>query len=99
MKKKDSILREYVRLLTEEDLKFLCSRLSHTYGRRGGDVPAAVELIQQNPDMDRLFGAAKDSSHLYDLVDETQEYAEREIKRRILAEREASAAARVESAA
>lgn len=92
MKKKDSILREYVRSLTEEDLKFLCSRLSHTYGRRGGDVPAVVEFVQEAPDMDRLFVSAKDSTSLYDLVDETQEYAEREIKRRVAVEREGQVA-------
>jgi hypothetical protein len=91
MKKKDSILREYVRSLTEEDIKFLCSRLSHTYGRRGGDVAQAVEFIQQAPDMDRLFASARDANHLYDLVDEVQDYAEREIKRRVAAEREAHA--------
>lgn len=93
MKKKDSILREYVRSITDEDLKFLCSRLSHTYGRRGGDVAAAVELIQAGGDIDRLFGSARDSGQLFDLIDEVQEYAEREIKRRIAAEREAATAA------
>lgn len=89
MKKKDSVLREYVRALSEEDLKFLCSRLSHTYGRRGGDVPHVVEFVQESAEMDRLFGSARDADHLYDLVDELQEYSEREIKRRIAAEREA----------
>lgn len=88
MKKKDSILREYVRALSEEDIKFLCSRLSHTYGRRGGDVAAAVEFVEQSIDVDKLLGSAKDANGLYDIVDELQEYSEREMKRRSTADRD-----------
>lgn len=82
MKKKDVVLKEYVRSLSDEELKFVCSRLSHVYGRREGDVADTVEKFQENPDMDRLLASTKDADALYEIVDEVSEYAEREIKSR-----------------
>lgn len=113
MKKKDIVLREYARSLNEEDLKFVASRLSFTYGRRGGDVPGVLEFVQEtaNPDnkgnyppdaadflrssyeLDRILMAARDHGHLFDLIDDLQEQAEREIRRRITLEREGNSSA------
>lgn len=79
-KKKDVVLREYSRSLTDEDIRYICGRLVE---RKSGDVGEAVESIQENADMDRLYAASKDADALYDLIDETYEYLDREFTRRI----------------
>jgi hypothetical protein len=84
MKKKDTVLKEFVRSISDEDLRFSCSRLGQ---RLSGDLPDVIEFFQLFPDIDRILLNSKDSFGLYDLLDELQEYLEREIKRRSFTER------------
>lgn len=79
VKKKDLILKEFARSLSDDDLKWLSARLSQ---RLGGDLGDAMEALQTNAEMDRLLLGAKDADAFYDLADETAEYLERDLRRR-----------------
>ena len=79
MKKKDTILKEFTRALSDDDLKWLLSRLNQ---RLGGDLGEAVEALQTNVEIDRLLAAANSSFGLYDLADEVAEYLDRELRKR-----------------
>lgn len=79
MKKKDTVLREFARSLSDDDLKWVYSRLNQ---RLGGDLGDAMEALQTNPEVDRLLASVNDADSFYDLADETGEYLERELRKR-----------------
>jgi hypothetical protein len=79
--KKDVILKEFVRSLSDDDIRFVCFRLSE---KKSGDLGEVVEFIQQDPEIDRVLASAKDSTELYDLIDEIYDQLDREWKRRVM---------------
>lgn len=88
MKKKDTVLREFARGLDDEALKWSYSRVSQ---RLGGDVGEFMEHVQSFAEMDRILSGAKDADGFYNLVDEIEEYLERETKKRSFASTEVAA--------
>jgi hypothetical protein len=58
MKKKDTILKEFARSLSDDDIRYISFRLSE---RKSEDVAEVVEWLQQMPEIDRVLGAAKDA--------------------------------------
>jgi hypothetical protein len=79
MKKKDLVFKEFVRQLSDDDIRYVCFRLTE---RKSGDVGEVVEYLQQFPEIDRLFAAAKDADGLYDLIDEVFNHMDKEWKLR-----------------
>ena len=79
MKKKDTVIREFVRSLNDDSIKFIYSRLN---ARLGGDLGEAVEVLQENAEVDKIMLACRDSTSFFDALDECQEYLDKEIRRR-----------------
>ncbi len=78
-RKKDVVLKEYVRALNDDDLRFFCFLLDE---RKSGDQGEFVEAIQDHVEMDLLFQSAKTAEEFYDLIDLCWEYASREMNNR-----------------
>lgn len=72
-------VKEYVRKLNDEDLRFLHMRL---FQRIGSDVGEAVELLQRNSDVDHWLGTSKNASDFFDMVDVVDTVVQNEAKRR-----------------
>lgn len=79
MKKYNDTVRDYVRRLNDDDIKFLSSRLSN---RLGGDLGEAFDLIQCNQDMDRWLSSADNADDFFDMVDIIDNQIQQEVKRR-----------------
>lgn len=80
MRKLDTMLKDYVSKITNDNLKFLSERLNN---RLNGDLAEALNFMSNNQELDRWLGAAKTCDDFYDLVDTAQEYVFREYDRRI----------------
>jgi hypothetical protein len=76
--KKINIL-EYVKKLTDDDLKFVNIRLSR---RMGDDVGETIELLQEHPEIDKCLSTASSANDLFDMVDQIDNYIQQEVKRR-----------------
>jgi len=72
-------LKEYARKLSDDDLHYLHLRFSQ---RIGADVAEAIELIQQNADMDYWLSLAKTSTDFFDMIDIVDNGIQSEMKRR-----------------
>lgn len=79
MKKPESLLREYAARLSDDNLKFLCGRLTQ---RLGGDLPEVLDFYSSTLDMDRWLSSAKTCNELYDMVDITAGFIEKEYAKR-----------------
>jgi len=79
MKNSDTLLREYVRRLTDEDLRFIFSRFSQMLF---GDRAEIVEFLSETRDIDRYLQAATSSFELFNMVDQVGELAQKEYARR-----------------
>ncbi len=79
MKKVDSLLREYVSKTSDDNLKFLNSRLSQ---RLQGDLPEALDFLSTTPEVDRWLGSSKNAWELYDNLDVLGYSVEKECERR-----------------
>jgi hypothetical protein len=79
--KQEYLIREAVRQkLTDDDLKFLNSRLSQRYG---GDLADCLTLIEDSyPDINRLLSSTVNADAVYDIVDSLQTAVQDEWKRR-----------------
>ena len=73
------ILKEYVTRISDDDLKFLNSRISQ---KLSGDVPEALNLMAQSPDIDKLMRDQPNGEALYETLDALQQFLERESLRR-----------------
>jgi hypothetical protein len=80
MKKHTDILREYVRRLNDDDLKFLGARLTH---RLGGDLGESLELIQRNQDIDKWLSSASSADDFFNMLDQVDSYIQQEMKKRL----------------
>ena len=66
MKNVDSSLREYVRRLSDEDLRFLYDRFS---ANLSGDRPQILDLLATNKEADRWLSTAADSTDFFERLD------------------------------
>lgn len=80
MRKSDTMLKEYVQKLNNDNLKFLSDRLNN---RLNGDLAEALNFMSNNQELDRWLSNARSSEDLYDNIDTAQEYVFREYDRRI----------------
>ena len=78
-KRMKNVLKEYVKKLSDDGLKFINLRLSQ---RVGGDVAEAVEFLQQHPEMDRWLASAGSASDFFDMVDLVDATVQQEVRRR-----------------
>jgi hypothetical protein len=66
-KSTDQQIKECVKKISEEDLKYLYTRLSQ---RLGGDIGEAMSLIQnQYPELNKVLSAAPTCTEVYNLID------------------------------
>lgn len=79
----NDLLKEYVRRLNDDDLRFLSLRLGQ---RLGGDVGDAVEFLQRHPDIDRWFDNATTAADFYDMVDLVDNSVQMEARKRQISE-------------
>jgi len=79
MRKPDTILREYTNRISDEDVKFLHTRL---FQRLYGDIAEALQLMGKDAAMDRLLRDQQDGEKLYDTIDDLQNYLEQQFKKR-----------------
>jgi hypothetical protein len=73
-------LREYIKKLNDDDLKFIGTRLSQ---RIGSDVGDAVEVIQRNSDMDRWLSSAVNADDFFEMVDQLDNCVQQEVRKRL----------------
>jgi hypothetical protein len=79
MKKPENMVREYVRRLSDEDLKFINGRLNQ---RLSNDLSEVLNYLSRANEMDRWLASAKGASELYDMVDMVHSFVEKEGGRR-----------------
>jgi hypothetical protein len=79
MKKPESLLKEYASRLSDDNLKFLTGRLTQ---RLGEDLPEVLNFYSTTLDLDRWLSSAKNSTELYDMIDFTHTYIEKEYAKR-----------------
>jgi hypothetical protein len=80
MKKTETLLKEYVSKLSEDNLKFLAGRFTQ---RLPGDLAEAINFLSETNEMDRWLSSAKGSWDFYDMLDQVAKYVKREFDRRI----------------
>ena len=74
-----TVLVEYVASLSDEDLRFLGSRLTEKFG---GDLAAALNLMSNRQSIDGILGAARGAEEVYQLCDVIRDIVVRECKKR-----------------
>ncbi len=79
MKKFNDALKEYVRRLNDDDLKYIGIRLAN---RLGGDLGEAAEVVQRNPEMDRWLSAANSADDFFTMIDQVDLSVQLEAKKR-----------------
>lgn len=77
--KTNNVLREYVKKLSDDELKFIHQRLTQ---RIDADVAEAVDFIQHSPEMDKWLLGADGADDFFDMIDQVDEYVEQEVKKR-----------------
>lgn len=70
MKSVDTMLKEYVRRLSDDDLRYLFSRYSQLLC---GDRAEVLNFLSQTKDLDRWLAGAGSSFELFNMVDELGE--------------------------
>ena len=78
-KDKRSVLTEYVRNLSEDELKFLGTRLIE---RLSSDLAEALNVVSNNKNADEVFRNAGSAAELYDLLDDLRDCIIKECKKR-----------------
>lgn len=78
-KDRNTILSEFVRSLSEDDLKLVASRLVERYS---GDLSEALNFLSRHKRIDGVFKSAKSANDLYDLCDLVADIAQKECDRR-----------------
>jgi hypothetical protein len=80
MKKLDTVLKEYTARLSVDNLKYLTLRLED---RIGADLAEALNAMSTCSDLDNWLSSAKSHAEFYDMVDNIQEYCQRELSKRL----------------
>ncbi len=76
MLEKPNLLKEYISNLSDDDIKFLESRLNQ---RLSGDIPEVLNFLEKNSKVDFILSKTKTANELYDLVDAVAELVKQEI--------------------
>lgn len=79
MKNCENVLKEYVRKLIDDDLKYLFFRCNQLLC---GDRAEISEFLSQNRDLDRWLQSAASASELFDMLDLVSDAAKKEHSRR-----------------
>jgi len=79
MKKTDAVLKEYVRGLSDEDLRFLNTRFQHMLC---GDRAEIAEILSKDKDVDRWLASATLAEEWFDMLEIMGQSVVREAKRR-----------------
>jgi len=79
MKKTASLVREYVRELSDENLNDIMQKWSQ---KLGGDYASLAYFFQKNRAIDDLLRSAQSAEEWFDLVDFIGEATNRELKNR-----------------
>jgi hypothetical protein len=75
VKKSDTILREYVRKISDDDLRFLNMRFSQTLA---GDRAEVAEVLAKDKDVDKWLSSATCAVEWFDMLDQMAEYVQKE---------------------
>jgi predicted transcriptional regulator len=75
MKNPDVFIKDYVNKLSEDDLKLLFSRMSE---KLSGDYAEAINFLDKTNEFSKWFHSAKSSNDLYDMLDKTFKFIEKE---------------------
>jgi len=78
-KDQNTILGEFVRSLSEDDLRFLVSRLIDRYSN---DLSEALNFLSKHKRIDSIFRSASSAEEIYDLCDLVRGLAQKECDRR-----------------
>lgn len=78
-KSDNSLLKEYVKKLSIDDLNFLMIRLSQ---RLGSDLSEAAEFMQRDRELDKWLCLASSHGEWYERIDKINEFVKVEIDRR-----------------
>jgi hypothetical protein len=70
---------EFVSSLSDEDLRFLNSRLTE---RLQGDIAEALDFISHFKAMDAICSAATSSDEVYNICDQIAEFLQKECKKK-----------------
>lgn len=74
-----SLVKDYCRSLSDEDIRWLYTLLDQ---RLGGDLGAAVSFIEKNNDINRWLGAACNAVEFYEMIDKIGSGIAFELRRR-----------------
>lgn len=74
-----NVLIEFSNSISDDDLKFLTSRLSE---KLQGDMAEALEFMSHFKQMDTVLSAAKSGDEVFDLCEQVAEFLQRECKKR-----------------
>lgn len=85
MKKPDTILREYIRRLSDDNVRSLSLQLSQ---KLQNDRAHAAATLSRDREVDRWLGSAEGADEWFDMMDVVQSFVEQEHHRRA-ADREA----------
>lgn len=77
----DQQLKEYVKKVSEDDLKFISQRLSQ---RLGGDLGEALNLIQERyPEINKVLSSSPNCIELYNAIDVLDKQCYEIVSRRV----------------
>lgn len=79
MKKPEILLKEYAQRLSDDNLKFVNGRLTQ---RLSGDLPEVLDFFTNSNEVDRWLASSKTAWELYDMLDSTHNFVEKEYARR-----------------
>jgi hypothetical protein len=79
MKKYNDTLKEYVKRINDDDLKYISIRLLR---RIGSDVGEAVEVVEKFNDMDRWLAASNSADDFFNMIDQLDIAVQQEVKKR-----------------
>ena len=78
-KEQKLILVEFVKKLSNEDLRYIGTRLNERYS---DDLSQVLDFISRSEDIDVIFSSTNSASALYDYLDFVRELVNREAKSR-----------------
>lgn len=79
MKNQNSVFKDYVSSLNEEDLRAIYDRLLYRFS---GDLGEVINQIDKNKDIAKFFHSAKGPDEMYDILDSIFSFVEKEYKKR-----------------
>lgn len=79
MKKIENVLKEYVRKLSDEDLRYLSIRFTHSLS---GDKAELAEFLSRERSVDNWLSAASSCTEWFDMLDMVGDYVKKENIRR-----------------